>query len=236
MSDIDSRALVPEPSCPRPVIVFLLKHAAAFEWACVNCKCDAEPEGGRCATPGGKWQQAQGETGLDVVGRLATPRHRWFSALDPTYTTVVLEAKGDRVVANGTKVNRPAYNEMTAGLAAFFLSNLARLHKSTEHAYGWLVPKTFHEQTIADFEEAQANLGLALPPGRVFLLGAFDGRRFWRAAPRDLHEVARTWFRAQEGGADGRNALLRARLNRAHPGLRDLVEDLFEFRVVRAAN
>ena len=60
---------------PEALIVFMLKHSSAFEWLCINCRCDADPQGGICSTPGGKWQQAQGETGLDIVnvGRLWNP-------------------------------------------------------------------------------------------------------------------------------------------------------------------
>jgi hypothetical protein len=230
MVDLEKLTLVPEA-----LIVFLLKHTTAFDWVCINCQCDARPDGGHCGTPGGKWQRAQGETGLDVVGRLATPRHPWFSGLDAACSMVVLEAKGDRMAEAGTKINRPAYNEMTGGLAAFFLSNLARMGEHADRAYGWLVPTTFHEMTIRAFEDAQANLGRALPSGRGFLLGTFDGRRFWREAPLALRDVARAWFRAKESGPGGRNDLLRTRLSRPRPELRELAESLFQFRLVRAS-
>src|SRR5262245_35214171 len=108
MNDPPSPAFVPEA-----VIVFVLKHSSAFEGLCINCQCRAELDGGRCPTPGGKWQRAQGETGIDVVGRLTVPRHHWFGGLDGACTTVILEAKGDRLARSGTRINRPAYNEMT---------------------------------------------------------------------------------------------------------------------------
>lgn len=231
MTGADRPTLVPEA-----LIVFPLKHSAAFEWVCINCQCDAELVGGNCRTPGGKWQQAQGETGLDIVGRLAMPRHRWFSGLGAACATVILEAKGDRTVAGGAKINRPAYNEMTGGLAAFFLSNLGRIRDRPDRVYGWLVPTTFHERVIDDFREGQANLALALPPERAFLLGTFDGQRFWREAPPELRGVAREWFGAKEGGPGGRNTLLREHLGRMLPELGELVENVFRFELVRGMN
>jgi hypothetical protein len=95
------------PLVPEALIVFLLKHSSAFEWVCINCRCDAQLVGGSCTTPQGKWQQAQGETGLDIVGRLTTPRHRWFLGLDATCTTVILEAKGDRAKDGGARSTDP---------------------------------------------------------------------------------------------------------------------------------
>jgi hypothetical protein len=43
---------------------------------------------------GGKWQKAQGETGLDVVARLANPRHPWFADVDAQCRTVMLGRRG----------------------------------------------------------------------------------------------------------------------------------------------
>jgi hypothetical protein len=60
---------------------------------------------------------------------------------------------------------------MTGALAAFFLSNFARIRDRADRVYGWLVPTTFYERAIEDFREARANLALALPPGRTFLVG-----------------------------------------------------------------
>jgi hypothetical protein len=214
---------------PESVIVFLLKHSPAFEWLCINCQCGAEFEGGVCGTPGGKWQRAQGETGLDIVGRLATPRHEWFSKLDAACLTVVLEAKGDRLQPSGLSINRPAYNEMTGALAGFFLSNLRRIRDHPDRVYGWLVPGTFHERVIEDFREAKANLPLALPPGRAFLIGTFDSARFWLDAPPVLHLLARDWFAAKQ---DGRNILCRDRLACLVPEVQELVEYLFRFEVM----
>ncbi len=217
---------------PEAVIVFVLKHSSAFEWLCINCQCRAELDGGRCPTPGGKWQQAQGETGLDVVGRLATPRHRWFDGLGAACTTVVLEAKGDRLARGGTRINRPAYNEMTGALASFFLSNLARIRDKPDRVYGWLVPETFGTRVIEDFKEMRANLPAALPQGRQFLVGTFNGPRFWHDAPAELQCVARDWFAAKE---DGRNLICRDRLRQVVPEVRQLAEQLFRFEVVLGA-
>jgi hypothetical protein len=210
---------------PESVIVFLLKHSAAFEWVCINCQCGADLE---CISPGGKWQQSQGETGLDIVGRMATPRHRWFSGLGSAATMVLLEAKGDRLKQGG-KINKPAYNEMTGALAGFFLSNLGRIRDHEDRVYGWLVPATFHERVIQDFREARANLPLALPTGRDFLIGTFDGARFWREAPAELHCLARDWFGSKE---DGRNTLCRERLACLMPEVQELAEALFRFEIV----
>ena len=220
---------------PEAVIVFILKHAPAFEWLCINCQCRVELQGNACFTEGGKWQQAQGETGLDVVARLARPRHRWFADVDAKCTTVILEAKGDRTIAGGLKLNRPAYNEMTGALSAFFLSNLGRIRDNPDRLYGWLVPTTFNERKIEDFSEGRTNLPIALPPGREFLIGIFDTAGFWRDAPPDLQSVARQWFAAKEGGTDGRNTLVRERLGRIMPELRNLADNLFCFEVVRGA-
>jgi hypothetical protein len=214
---------------PESVIVFVLKHSAAFEWLCINCQCGAELVEGSCGTPGGKWQRSQGERGLDVVGRMATPRHQWFSKLDAGCSTVVLEAKGDRL--RDGKINRPAYNEMTGALSAFFLSNLRRIREHPERVYGWLVPSTFHDRVIEDFREGRANLAMALPAGRAFLIATFDGARFWQDAPADLHCLAQDWFTAKESG---RNTLCRDRLAGLVPELRELAEDLFTFEVVTA--
>jgi hypothetical protein len=214
---------------PEAVIVFVLKHSSAFDWLCINCQCRAEFQDGACGTEGGKWQRAQGENGLDVVGRLATPRHRWFSGLDAARTTVILEAKGDRLQPGGVKINRPAYNEMTGALSAFFLSNLKRIREQADRVYGWLVPTTFHDRVIEDFREAMANLPLALPPGRAFLIGTFDGPRFWRDATPELHGLARDWFTGKQAA---RNALCHGRLGCQVAGVRELAEDLFRFEVV----
>jgi hypothetical protein len=217
---------------PEAIIVFALKHSAAFEWLCINCQCGAELQAGACATtPGGKWQRSQGETGLDIVGRMATPRHRWFSGVDAGATMVILEAKGDRLRPNGA-INRPAYNEMTGALSAFFLSNLKRIRDHPDRVYGWLVPGTFHERVIEDFRDAEANLALALPPGRAFLIATFDGLRFWERGSPELHAIARDWFSAKERR---RNVLCRDRLVCLVPELRELAEDLFRFEVVRHA-
>jgi hypothetical protein len=51
---------------------------------------------------GGKWPQAQGETGLDVVGRLAKPRHPWFADVDAQCRTVILG--GERGIAPNPEV------------------------------------------------------------------------------------------------------------------------------------
>jgi hypothetical protein len=88
---------------PEAVIVFILKHSPAFEWVCINCQCRGELQGNTCLTEHGKWQRAQGETGLDIVARLARPRHRWFADVDARCTTIILEAKGDRTKAGGVK-------------------------------------------------------------------------------------------------------------------------------------
>lgn len=220
---------------PEAIIVFTLKHATAFESACINCRCRADRERDRCLAQGGKWQQAQGETGLDVVAQLARPRHRWFTDVDTQCTTILLEAKGDRTKAGGLKLNRPAYNEMTGALSAFFLSNLARIRDDPVRLYGWLVPSTFYQIEIEDFSEALANLPIALPPGREFLVGKFDTAGFWRDAPPDLQAVARQWFAAKEGGEDGRNTLLGKWLGREVPELRALADKLFDFKIVRTA-
>jgi hypothetical protein len=79
---------------PEAVIVFILKHAPAFESVCINCQCRVELQSDACLTQDGKWQQAQGEIGLDIVARLARPRHRWFADVDANYNVLVLEAKG----------------------------------------------------------------------------------------------------------------------------------------------
>ena len=220
---------------PEAVIIFVLKHALAFEWLCINCQCGAELQGNACLTQGGKWQKAQGETGLDVVGRVAKPRHPWFADVDAQCGTVILEAKGDRTKAGGVILNRPAYNEMTGALSAFFLSNLGRIRDNPDRLYGWLVPSTFYQLKIEDFSEAVANLPLALPTGREFLIGKFDTAGFWRDAPSDLQSVARQWFAAKEGGADGRNTLLGQWLGRKMPDLEGLADELFSFQIVRAA-
>jgi hypothetical protein len=183
---------------------------------------------------GGKWQQAQGETGLDVVARLAKPRHRWFAGIDSQCTTMILEAKGDRTKPGGLKLNRPAYNEMTGALSAFFLSNLGRIRDNPDRLYGWLVPSTFFQVKIADFNEALANLPIALPRGRGFLVGTFDTAAFWRDAPDDLKSVAGQWFAAKESGEGGRNTLLNEHLCRKMPALEILAESLFRFEIVRA--
>jgi hypothetical protein len=144
------------------VIVFILKHASAFESVCVNCPCGPASEYDRCSIKGGKWQTAQGETGLDVLARLAKLRHRWFADVDARCTTLILEANGDRTKSGGLKLNRPAYNEMTGSLTAFFLSNLARIRDNPDRLYGWLLPTTFYELRIEDFSETHANLEIAL--------------------------------------------------------------------------
>jgi hypothetical protein len=216
---------------PESLIVFMLKHSSAFEWVCINCNCRAELQNETCGTPGGRWQAAQGHTGIDVVARLKTPRHPWFSGLAPASTTAVLEAKGDRLKPTGG-INRPAYNEMTGGLSAFFLSNLGRIRDHPDRVYGWLVPATFHQCVIEDFREATANLGLALPPKRDFLIGTFDGRRFWGEAPPGLHALARDWFGAKQAA---RNALLQQRFGQLLPDLREFADRLFAFEVVRGS-
>ena len=220
---------------PEAVIVFILKHAPAFEGLCINCQCRMELQSNACLTQGGKWQQAQGEIGLDVVARLATPPHRWFADVDANCATVILEAKGDRTVNRGWKLNRPAYNEMTGALSAFFLSNLGRIRDNPDRLYGWLVPTTFYQRKIEDFSEAVTNLPIALPPGREFLISIFDTAGFWRDAPPDLQSVARQWFAAKEGGRGGRNMLVRKRLGRKMPELEGLADKLFRFEIVRAA-
>jgi hypothetical protein len=230
MMTIDKCRFVPEA-----VIVFILKHASAFEAVCINCRCHTEPERDACLSQGGKWQQAQGETGRDIVARLAKPRHRWFVDVDAQCTTIILEAKGDRTKPGGLRLNRPAYNEMTGALSAFFLSNLRRIRDNPNQLYGWLVPTTFYELKIEDFSEAQTNLEIALPPGREFLIGKFDTAGFWRDAPPDLQAVARQWFAAKEGGTDGRNTLLGKWLGKKTPDLKHLADKLFTFEVVRAA-
>lgn len=186
---------------------------------------------GVSAMPGGKWQRSQRETGLDVVARLVSPRHEWFSHLDQACTTVILEAKGDRL-APGGKINRAAYNEMTGALSAFFLSNFARIRDHPERVYGWLVPRTFHERVIEDFREAHANLAQALPPGCAFLIGTFDNEPFWRQAGPGLRALAREWFGAKDGG---RNILRRERLARRPPEGERLPDSVFQFEVVRSA-
>ena len=143
---------------------------------------------------------------------------------------MILEAKGDRLRPNGA-INRPAYNEMTGALSAFFLSNLKRIRDHPDRVYGWLVPTTFHERVIEDFREAKANLALALPAGRPFLIGTFDGPRFWRDAPSDLQCLARDWFAAKESG---RNTLCRDRLGCHSPHLRELAEHVFRFEIVHS--
>jgi hypothetical protein len=220
---------------PEAVIVFILKHARAFEWVCINCQCRAELQGNTCSTQGGKWQQAQGETGLDIVARLSRPQHRWFVDVDANCTTLILEAKGDRTVAGGLKLNRPAYNEMTGALSAFFLSNLGRIRDNPDRLYGWLVPTTFYQRKIEDFREAVSNLPIALPPGREFLIGIFDTAGFWRDAPPDLQSLAWQWFQTKEGGTTGRNTLVSNRLGRGMPELASLAEKLFRFEIVKAA-
>lgn len=214
---------------PEAVIVFILKHAPAFDALCINCKCGADFRSNVCLSQGGKWQTAQGETGLDVVALLAQPRHRWFNDVDANRATLILEAKGDRTKAGGLKLNRPAYNEMTGALSAFFLSNLARIRDNPDRLYGWLVPTTFNYRKIEDFSEARANIPIALPPGREFLIGLFDTAGFWREAPVELQSVAREWFAAKEGGTGGRNALLKERLGRKMPELVSLADKLFCF-------
>ena len=92
-------------------------------------------------------------------------------------------AKGDRTKPGGLILNRPAYNEMTGALSAFFLSNLARIRDNPDRLYGWLVPSTFYQIKMEDFSEAVGNLPIALPPGREFLIGKFDTAAFWRDAP-----------------------------------------------------
>jgi hypothetical protein len=79
---------------PEAVIVFILKHASAFEAVCINCRCRVERERDACLAQGGKWQKAQGETGLDVVARLANPRHPWFADVDAQCRTVMLGRRG----------------------------------------------------------------------------------------------------------------------------------------------
>jgi hypothetical protein len=221
---------------PEAVIVFILKHSPAFEWVCINCQCRGELQGNTCLTEHGKWQRAQGETRLDIVARLTRPRHRWFADVDANYNILVLEAKGDRTKAGGLKLNRPAYNEMTGALSAFFLSNLGRIRDNPDRLYGWLVASTFYQLKIQDFSEAVANLPMALPLGREFLIGKFDTAGFWRDAPPDLQSVARQWFAAKEGATSGgRNTLLGERLGRKMPELGSLADKLFSFEIVRAA-
>jgi len=230
--------MVVEDTCrfvPEAVIVFILKHASAFESVCINCRCRVERERDACLAQGGKWQKAQGETGLDVVGRLAKPRHPWFADVEAQCTTVILEAKGDRTKPGGLRLNRPAYNEMTGALSAFFLSNLARIRDNPDRLYGWLIPSTFYQVKIEDFSEAAGNLPIALPSGREFLVGKFDTAGFWRDAPPDLQSVARQWFAAKEGGADGRNTLLGQWLGKKTLDLEHLADKLFDFKIVRAA-
>jgi hypothetical protein len=96
------------------------------------------------------------------------------------------------------------------------------------------VPSTFYDRRIEDFSEALANLPIALPPGREFLVGKFDTAGFWHDAPRDLQAVARQWFAAKEGGADGRNTLLAKWLGKEMSELKGLADKLFDFKTVRA--
>jgi hypothetical protein len=177
---------------------------------------------------------AQGETGLDIVGRLATPRHKWFAGLNENCTTVILEAKGDRTGGQGLKINRPAYNEMTGGLGAFFLSNLRNIRDNPDRLYGWVTPKTFYTVAIQAFKNSLENIPIALPSGCAFLVGLFDGSAFWREAPVSLQLLARQWFLSKEGGAEGRNALLAQQLCRRMPEAEHVAEKLFKFELVRA--
>jgi len=108
---------------PEAVIVYLLKHSQAFDWACINCECQARHT--ECPViRGGKWQSAQGETGLDFVAKLRLPRASIIGRFPKNPECLVLEAKGDRVKdQNGSYIiNRPAYNEMVGSLSAFLVS------------------------------------------------------------------------------------------------------------------
>ena len=144
-------------------------------------------------------------------------------------------AKGDRTKPGGLILNRPAYNEMTGALSAFFLSNLARIRDNPDRLYGWLVPSTFYQIKMEDFSEAVENLPIVLPPGREFLIGKFDTAGFWRDAPSDLQSVAKQWFAAKEGGTDGLNTLLGKWLGKKTLDLEHLADKLFDFKIVRAA-
>jgi hypothetical protein len=144
-------------------------------------------------------------------------------------------AKGDRTKPGGLILNRPAYNEMTGALSAFFLSNLARIRDNPDRLYGWLVPSTFYQIKMEDFSEAVGNLPIALPPGREFLIGKFDTAAFWRDAPSDLQSVAKQWFAAKEGGTDGRNTLLGRWLGKRTLDLEHLADKLFDCKIVGAA-
>jgi hypothetical protein len=59
--------------------------------------------------------------------------------------------------------------------------------------------------------------------------------RWFAMSTLDLQAVARHWFAAKEGGADGRNALLAKWLRREMPELKGLADKLFDFNIVRAA-
>lgn len=102
-----------------------------------------------------------------------------------------------------------------------------------EKGVGSLIPAGY-DMKIEHFSEARANLPIALPRGRGFLVGTFDTAAFWRDAPDDLKSVAGQWFAAKEGGEGGRNTLLTEHLCRKMPALENLAEKLFRFEIVRA--
>jgi hypothetical protein len=216
---------------PEAVIVYLLKQSQAFDWACINCECQARHT--ECpVVKGGKWQSAQGETGLDFVAKLHLPRASIFQQLPKKPGYLVLEAKGDRVKnQNGTYIiNRPAYNEMVGSLSAFLVSKLDRIQREDKYLFGWLFTANFLNREIESLSDALRNLQLVLPAGVAFAVGVFNPDKFWKIAPRGLWDLAHRWF---VGPERSRNQLLRDQMSNRTPLINEvLLSELFDFDIV----
>jgi hypothetical protein len=216
---------------PESVIVYLLKHSQAFDWACINCECQARHT--ECpVVRGGKWQSAQGETGLDFVAKLRSPHASIIQRLPEKPGCLVLEAKGDRVnKRNGTYIiNRPAYNEMVGSLSAFLVSKLDRIRREDMYLFGWLFTTNFLIREIETLSGALRNLPLVLPAGAAFAIGVFKPDKFWEIAPQGLRDLANRWF---VGPEHSRNQLLRDQMSNRTPLTNEaLLSELFDFNVV----
>jgi hypothetical protein len=215
---------------PEAIIVYLLKHYSGYDWACINCQCKGSPVDGNCpGIVGCKWQLHQGETGLDIFGKLKKPLNGKFAALGlpPDAEYMVLEAKGDRVDKKRETVNRPAYNEMTGALCGFLVSNLHLIRSTNIQVFGWVFPTTFEQKNIEDFRHAVNNIKHVIPKGRAFLMGRFNSIQFWQDAPKEIQDAASQWFEGNEGT---RNDLLRNTLCKQNSLVTDkLIETLFSF-------
>jgi hypothetical protein len=216
---------------PEAVIVYLLKHSQAFDWACINCECQARHT--ECpVVRGGKWQSAQGETGLDFVAKLRLPRASIIQQLPKKTGCLVLEAKGDRVKDQDGRyiINRPAYNEMVGSLCAFLVSKFDRIQREDSYLFGWLFTTNFLIREIEALSGALGNLPLALPAGVAFAIGVFNPGKFWEIAPQGLRDLARRWFAGPE---HSRNKLLRDQMSNRTPLANEaLLSELFDFNVV----